>query len=410
MTIHPWIEGYIITALSINRLFTEADPPQMPFVDYYYGPPHLKDSANTEAVQHPDTLRGAVDDLRDTLPMQDFAAQRSVFLHKHLCAMESVCRMMSGQRWVLMDEIETCLDIQPVFIPDSEFEQHLRLLDNALPGSGDLRSRYQQVHELAILSADQVEAVVRRILNEVRFRTSQHWTLPDSETLDLHLLHEMQSGAANWYLGNFRSRLELNVHGPVNLFNLIYQMCHEAYPGHHTEFVMKEQHLYYGQGCAEQSIFILGPQLVIAEGIASEAVQMIFTPEALAAWIQADILPDHLPALNATLTDMDLTAFVQFSMTGLLDDIGGNLLLMSEAGESEARLIEYAMAYTPFSVQRIRNFMGSIASPLQRIYAFSYPSGKRLVKAAVQRAETPISGFQRLLTEQIYPSALAAGE
>lgn len=50
--------------------------------------------------------------------------------------------------------------------------------------------------------------------------------------------------AANGYLGDYRLRIELNTDLPVNLARLSDLLAHEAYPGHHTELVLKEEHLY----------------------------------------------------------------------------------------------------------------------------------------------------------------------
>lgn len=39
MPIHPWVEDYITIALRIDRHLSRTN---QPFVDHYYGPPHLK--------------------------------------------------------------------------------------------------------------------------------------------------------------------------------------------------------------------------------------------------------------------------------------------------------------------------------------------------------------------------------
>jgi hypothetical protein len=55
---------------------------------------------------------------------------------------------------------------------------------------------------------------------------------------------------------------------------------HEGYPGHHTEFILKEQHLYREQNQFEHSILILhSPKLIISEGIANNAISVLFSDE-----------------------------------------------------------------------------------------------------------------------------------
>ena len=39
----------------------------------------------------------------------------------------------------------------------------------------------------------------------------------------------------NWYLGNGRSRVDLNTDLPIYAYLLTDLLTHEGYPGHHTE-------------------------------------------------------------------------------------------------------------------------------------------------------------------------------
>ncbi|MDP9357730.1 MAG: hypothetical protein M3R02_21060, partial [Chloroflexota bacterium] len=71
----------------------------------------------------------------------------------------------------------------------------------------------------------------------------------------------------NWYLGQSRSRVEINTDLPIRANALTGLICHEAYPGHHTEWTLKEHHLYRGRGLGEFSIQLIHtPEAVIAEG------------------------------------------------------------------------------------------------------------------------------------------------
>jgi hypothetical protein len=53
-------------------------------------------------------------------------------------------------------------------------------------------------------------------------------------------------------------------------------VAHEAYPGHHTERVMKEDKLYLGEGRLEHSIALSNtPSALVSEGIATNALQAV---------------------------------------------------------------------------------------------------------------------------------------
>ncbi|NPV75438.1 MAG: hypothetical protein HPY59_03590 [Anaerolineae bacterium] len=399
--IPPWIEEYILLALRMDQAFRRLD--DWPFVDFFYGPSELKARIEKEEEPPAEVLARAAITLGDTLPSQNFERDRAGFLEKQISAMETLCRKLSGQRVILQEVIQGYLDLEPTWQPESDFKQALDLLDQALPGTGDLRARYQRFREeTALRRPELVLSLASRMVAEARRRTRRFLELPEEEAFDFHAVREVSYGAANWYLGGYRSRLELNIDRPASPFSLLYQMCHEAYPGHHTEFVMKEKHLYLDRGFTEQSLFIVGPQLVIAEGIASLAQEMIFTPEEAEVWLKAQNLAEAGIALN----HLDLPKVIQALGANMLDDLESNLALMLWDGRSDEELVAYAMAYTPFTGEQIRRTVQSLKSPLRQIYAFTYSQGKRLMRPLLQGANR-WQVFRRLLTEPVYPSLLA---
>jgi hypothetical protein len=99
--------------------------------------------------------------------------------------------------------------------------------------------------------------------------------------------------AQHRYLGNYRSRIEVNADVPTHLAGLLDFLCYEGYPGHHTEFVLKEQRLYRDRGYLEQSIApIISPQAVISEGIATLASELNFAPGEEAHWLAGYVYPE----------------------------------------------------------------------------------------------------------------------
>lgn len=400
--LHPWIKEYILLALRIDKAFRRLE--DWPFVDYFYGPAELRTSVESETEKPVDDLIRAAIALGDSLPSQNFEQMRSKFLEKHVTTMEVLCRKLSGQKFILEEVIQQCLDIKPVWKPEVEFKQALALLNQALPGEGDLRVRYLTFRENTVLSFHQSELVLPlmlRMLSETRRRTQRFVKLPEDEDFDVNTVRGKPYGAANWYLGEYRSRLELNVDRPVNLFSLLYQMCHEGYPGHHTEFILKEKYLYHDRGYTEQSIFIVGPQLVIAEGIASLALEMIFTADEISKWLTEQIFSEVAIKTNG----IDLPKLIEALSVNMLDDLDANLVLMQWDGRSDEEMVEYAMEYTPHTEEQIRRTIQSQKSPLRQIYAFTYSQAKRLMRPLLQNGNQK-QVFLRFLTEPIYPSLL----
>lgn len=398
--IHPWIKEYLLLAMRIDRAVRQID--ERPFVDYYYGPPALKTQAEKEAAPVAGALLDAAHELAMALPEQGFEAQRAGFLVKHLAAMAVICRLIMGQEMTLNEEIEGCLDVTPTWHPETWVQETLNLVDEALPGPGSVQERFRDWQARTTLPPEKAYLLLplmQDLLAEARQRTQAFIDLPVGEALDIELVQAQSYGAANWYLGGYHSRLELNIDRPVKLLALIYQMCHEAYPGHHTESVLKDQHLFRQRGFAEQCIFLIGPQLVISEGIASLAMEMIFSAEELASWTRTHISP----LIGIDFDDIDLSKlFLALSAYGL-DDYGSNLVMLRRQGASPDEVMAYALAYTLYSEDQVHLMLRSYRSPLMQIYAFTYSHGKRLLQSALQ-GENRLDIFRRLLTEPVYPS------
>ena len=83
------------------------------------------------------------------------------------------------------------------------------------------------------------------------------------------------------YLGDLRSRIEVNVDLPMSAVDLLRLAIHETYPGHHAERALKEQLLVRGRGLLEETIVLVPtPQSLIAEGIAELAPQLLLEGDA----------------------------------------------------------------------------------------------------------------------------------
>ncbi len=238
---------------------------------------------------------------------------------------------------------------------------------------------------------------------EARRRTEEILPLPQGENVDIHAIHGVDYGAANWYQGGYRSRLELNIDRSVYLPALLYQICHEGYPGHHTESCLKEFHIFQRRGWWEQSLFFtFGPQLVISEGIASLAAAMIFTPGEAAEWLR-EWFKLLLPA---EALDVDLEKILGAFMYVTPDDLSSNLATLVEAGRSHKEIVDYALAYTTYSREQIEEVLPWLGSPLSRLYSFTYSHGKRLIEPLLIDPQRN-ANIRMLLTEPITPSRIA---
>lgn len=394
-----WLREYGLLALRINKVMQTVT--EVPYVDGYYGPTEWKEIVEAEPVMaRADLVRTAMN-LADVLPEQGFEAQRASHLGKLVVAMEAVCRKLNGESFSFEDEVQRYYDMRPGWIPESRFEEALAIYDAELPGKGTLASRLQRWRAQYLPSPKHTNlfsSISERILAEMRRRTKTLVDLPEGESVEIRTVTDKPFSAANYYLGNYRTLVEINTDRPVNMLMLVDDLCHEAYPGHHTECVLKEQHLYQGCEYVEQSIpIVLSPPCLISEGIAMFACDMIFAPGELEQWLAEHVYPD----LELTPTPVDLTTLRRAG--DLLNGVWCNAVLMVREGCSEEKVQEYLTRY----MQPVR-LLDDLKMPFFDSYVCTYYYGKHLLSSWLQDADQARRQdmFRRFLTEQLDPSEL----
>jgi hypothetical protein len=399
-----WFKEYVLLAFRIDkaiRKFTESR-----FVDYYYGPPEWKAEAEAQAEGSPAALVRDAMALADALADQGFDAHRANYLEKQIVALETVCRKLNGETFSLEDEVQRCFDIHPERIPESQFEQGLAILDEVLPGDGSLPDRVQRWrrrYQLAPEKSGLLLRLMQRTAAEARRRTQTFVTLPADEGVELQTVSDLGSIGENWYLGNYRSRVERNIDRPTDLNGLMHFICHEGYPGHHTEFVLKEQRLFRERGYLEQAIFpIISPQAVISEAIARSACEMIFTPEEEEQWLAEHIYPD---AGIEPETNMMVIAKLHEAQELLDYPVLANAAFRLHEGRPDDEVTQYLVKYMLETEEQARKFLAFLQVPFQEAYIFTYFSGKQLMRPWLQGSER-VNAFRRFLTEQVTPSEL----
>lgn len=396
-----WFKDYIQLQFRIDRSirkFTESR-----FVDYYYGPQEWKATVEHEAETPAPELVRAATTLLDTLPEQGFEEHRALYLSKQVVALETVCRKLNGEIFALEDEVQRCFDIRPTWTPETLFEEAHTLLDEALPGSGSITERMNALlkgYELAPAKSGQVLDFMRMGMDEARRRTQLMVELPANENVELETITNRSYYGNNQYMGSFRSHVEVNLDLPIDMRWLMGFVSHEAYPGHHTEFVLKEQSLYRERGYIEQTIApIISPQSVISEGIATSALKMIFTYAETEQWAREHLYP--VAGIEPLDVDSEKLAKAEELMAG----IEGNARFMLSDGCSDDEVVQYIMRYRQEPEMYARKTLEFLKEPFQEGYIFTYFYGRRLMKPWLQ-GDDRCQAFKRFLTEQICPSDL----
>lgn len=204
------------------------------------------------------------------------------------------------------------------------------------------------------------------------------------------------------YRGSYRTHIAMNVAASfASLPRLLdHKVCHEGYPGHHTEYVLKEQHLYRERGYIEQTICLtLCPQCVIQEGIAKMAHEMIFSPGEAEQWIAEHIYRPLQKEVDATV----LWRLRQASE--MLEGAWDNAALLLDEGRPGLDVTQYFASYMLLPEDRAAQMVAHLKHPLWGHYELTYASGQKQMRRWLQGPDR-IALFRRFLTEQWTPSQL----
>lgn len=394
------IENYIILAHKIDNSIKETY--DLPYIDAYIG-----DKTIVEGISYNDSPKELLKEtlrLYDSLQEQDFQERRVQFLIRQLKSMETVTRKLCGENFSFDEEAQNCLDTTLELVPEENFKYSLELYNEALPGKGSLKDRYSIWYErnnISKLSKEKFKEVIMTIIKEISVRTDKLFDMPDIGKINLEIVEDRMWGAANWYLGNYTSHMQINKSVNYNLFTLLPLLCHEGYPGHHTEYSFKEDYLVNKKNYQESSLFIINsPQAIIFEGIAENAFEMIFTPDEAGQWMKENLYK----GLGIKCDDVNISKLYEAQSISGNDQVNGNAIYMLNNGYSEKEVVEYIMKYTFLEeekAQRMINYFKQ--STLWQIYNLSYSNGKRIIKNLVAKDK---SVFREILMEQTYPSLL----
>lgn len=357
-------------------------------VDGYFGPRELKDAVDAEEPTAPEALVDEAAALLADVESWDEDPQRRRWLAGQVEGLVCVAELASGREVAWREAVRRCygIDVEPT--PEERFEAVHDQLDAALPGGGDLAERLQTWNRSQELPAERVVPAFEALVKRLRAETAKLVELPDGERIDAEIVNEQPWSAYNWYLGDGKSRIELNTDLPMRSYFFAQLVAHEGYPGHHTEHSCKEARLVQELGRIEPSILLIHtPECLVSEGIAENAIEQV--------------LGDDWPARAAeTLRPLGIPFDADTARTVIqayreLDDVPVNVAyFVAEEGWSEEQAVAYHRRWGLSEEERARKSVGFATHPVWGIYVPTYAHGYRLVKSS----RLP---FRTLLTEQV---------
>ena len=397
MSADDLIERYLELGLAVGR---HVDG----LVDAYYGPPELAARAAAEPPRPPPQVRDAARRLLADLDADtDLEPSRRRWLRAQANGLRTTSAKLAGDPIGYTDEVEACYGVRPQRVPEDAFAAAHHALDEVVPGSGPLAARYIAWREAQVAPVDTLEAAVSSLADDLRTRTRDLFGLPDGEHVDWELVRDQPWAGFNYYLGDLRSRVAINVDLPVLSPGLAHLVAHESYPGHHTEHSRKEVGLVRRRDLLEETIFLVGtPQCLMAEGLADLGLEVVVSAQAAE---RAAMAASHLRPLGVPF-DTEVVATVAEAAEPLCRVSTNMALLLHEEGADATDAVAYGERWALLPHRRAEKLVSFLTDPTWRAYTTCYDEGLPLCRRFV--AGEP-SRFERLITEQLTPDQLIGG-
>lgn len=395
MSIWEGAQDFVELALSIDSY--------MPgYVDAYYGPSEMQQAIKDRGKTPLPALERTAGELADAIPQDtSLEASRMEYLQGEVGAMQITLRLLQGETLGLIEEVQGLYGLTPERVDEAVFVEAHRLLEDLLPGSDPLAERMQSFREYFEVSSEAAVPIINRLVQDFQSRTHQRFTLPASESCEFEFVRDQPWSAYNWYLGDYKSRIDFNLDLPIRVYTLPHLIAHEGYPGHHTEHAIKELRLYHEGGRLEHSILPSNtPAAVICEGIAEAGLELILTPEEQVDCFQQIAAETGLSRYSGEM----IYEILQVSRQSLARVSDNQLFLIYREAASDDEVMSYGRRYALTSEKQERQLLKFAKDPLWRSYGFNYNLGYQIIHNYLAAIEDRDQGFSRLLEEAVTPA------
>jgi hypothetical protein len=400
-------ESYVRLALAVG----EHDPI---YVDAYYGPAQwqaqVKAAKKSLAVIKAEA-EPLVAEIRtlDVSRDDEMIRLRREYLIKQLGSLAARVRMLEGAKYAFDEESAALYDAVAPRRDEDRFRAALARIDSLVPrGEGSLVDRLERFRKDFLVPKEKLDTVFAAAIAEARARTRAHMNLPPDESFTVEYVTNQPWGAYNWYKGDNRSVIQVNMDIPIYIGSMIGWACHEGYPGHHVKNVLYEQGFAKERGWVEFTVVpLFAPQALIDEGTANFGVEVAF-PGAEALAFERDVLYPLAGLDPGKASAYYEVRKLQKDLNSAENDVARLYLDGEITADEAARRLS---TYTLVSLERARKLVSFIDR--YRSYIINYSVGYDLVKDYVEKrggsADEPQKRweeFGKLLSAPRIPSGL----
>jgi len=394
-------KDFLLLALRINKHIKG-------YVDFYYGPEKLRQIVENESITSTNKLFKNSIALIQQLGSQGYNKERELYLEKLLIAMKTSIENLNGTKISIRDQFIKLYDVALQPTKEAELDNLREEIDEAYNGSGSLEERINKLRITRKVPESKVFLLFNKALKITEKRTKELFVdiLPKKEQIIIDIVKNKKIEEIKWacyerYLGNYTSRIEVNPTYNMYWTSLLSYAAHEGYPGHHTEFSVKEKMLYHDLSQFEHSILLLkSPKLLISEGIADLAINVLFSYQNLVEIGLKGFCPDisSEDSLEVMIAQHKVRKKIglfwyTFTYHALIDKY------------SDEQLISYGKDFEIFDEEIIKNNLRRISNPTYSNIGFTYNLGYNILKE--KYGEFPsVKDFRNLLINPILPSDL----
>jgi len=373
------------------------------YVDSYFGPVEWSRAAQQAGKLPLSDLTRRVDQLAANVSQSnEWDAQRQDFLIHQINALQMTLRLLAGENVPLVEEAQALYDIQPTWKEEAYFLEYQKWLDQSLPKGGSLRERLERWQNSIELPIETTRELLPFVTSTLRKLAHRKFDPPEEESFIVAFVSDQPWMAYNHYLGEYKSRIEINVDIPMQAHGLVITIAHEGYPGHHTELCMKESRLVRQMDYQEHLVTLINsPWCVIAEGVATSALETLLTDQELEDLYREEILP------RVGMTHLDVKTILGISRAERkIRELWGNAAFMlHDQQKSTEEIVSYLQKYELSTEKEAHRAIQFMSGPLDRSYIFTYTAGYDLLEELFSLADRD-TYFARLLAEPVTPGQI----
>lgn len=399
-------EPYVKLVLAVGN--HDAD-----YVDAYYGPPEWQAEAKTNKQTLDSILQTAIP-LRTRLGelqskrAEDILQLRHQYLLKQISSLIARVEVLGGKKLSFDEEAKAYYDVEPPVFAEEHFKTLVAELETIVPGTGSIPERVENYRKQFTIIPDKIDKVFNAAIFECRQRTKKYIILPEDETFRLEYVHNKSWSGYNWYQGNNKSLIQINLDLPIFIERAIDLAAHEGYPGHHVYNCLLETAFARKFGWIEFTVYpLFSSQSLMAEGTANFGIEVAFPGKERMEFERDKLFP--LAGLDQSQADKYSRVQALASKLSYAGNEAARRYLNGEISRDEAThwLVQYALMSPERAQQRTRFF------DQYRSYVINYNLGLDLVRQYIERRggteKNPSKRweeFTRLLASPRLPSGL----